>query len=317
AELENLSYQEACARIRPEDASEATCRALGRMLAMNKTLVMLDISGKEIEQQDPDVSATAGSTVSSVSVGGGGGGGRRGNLAGGRSMGGFGRRISLAFPALAENDTLKLLVMDYNRFGEDGMLGVLSCDGNDAYTHKGLKAVESALPPFGMAPASSALSIHGVTSGHLSKSMATSGPVTYRGTIEEAQAAGYNSTLSVWDFNPAEILLHQDVMSVEVERRLAEFNRIETLQSTAREQEAKFGPRTAGGVGEPGVAVGGAALLAEAKRLHQAALVDRAEYSDCHFRIRGAIKENNRRTKEVYERELEQAEQQRQQEMSL
>ncbi|KAG0052939.1 hypothetical protein BGZ90_006356 [Linnemannia elongata] len=244
-------------------------------------------------------------------------------------MGGFGRRISLAFPALAENDTLKLLVMDYNRFGEDGMvilaqalrsnrkLGVLSCDGNDAYTHKGLKAVESALPPFGMAPASSALSIHGVTSGHLSKSMATSGPVTYRGTIEEAQAAGYNSTLSVWDFNPAEILLHQDVMSVEVERRLAEFNRIETLQSTAREQEAKFGPRTAGGVGEPGVAVGGAALLAEAKRLHQAALVDRAEYSDCHFRIRGAIKENNRRTKEVYERELEQAEQQRQQEMSL
>ncbi|KAF9276607.1 hypothetical protein BGZ88_001624 [Linnemannia elongata] len=325
AELESLSYQEACARIRPEDASEATCRALGRMLAMNKTLVMLDISGKEIEQQDPDVSATAGSTASSVSVGGG----RRGNLAGGRSMGGFGRRISLAFPALAENDTLKLLVMDYNRFGEDGMvtlaqalrsnrkLGVLSCDGNDAYTHKGLKAVESALPPFGMAPASSALSIHGVTSGHLSKSMATSGPVTYRGTIEEAQAAGYNSTLSVWDFNPAEILLHQDVMSVEVERRLAEFNRIETLQSTAREQEAKFGPRTAGGVGEPGVAVGGAALLAEAKRLHQAALVDRAEYSDCHFRIRGAIKENNRRTKEVYERELEQAEQQRQQEMSL
>ncbi|KAF9151809.1 hypothetical protein BG015_006191 [Linnemannia schmuckeri] len=329
AELEGLSYQEACARIRPEDASDATCRALGRMLAMNKTLVMLDISGKEIEQQDPDGSTTVGSTGASASVGSSNSGGRRGNLAGGRSMGGFGRRISLAFPALAENDTLKLLVMDYNRFGEDGMvtlaqalrsnrkLGVLSCDGNDAYTHKGLKAVESALPPFGMAPATSALSIHGATSGHLSRTMTPSGPVTYRGTIEEAQAAGYNSTLSVWDFNPAEILLHQDVMSVEVERRLAEFNRIETLQSTAREQEAKFGPRPAGGVGEPGVAVGGAALLAEAKRLHQAAVVDRAEYSDCHYRIRGAIKENNRRTKEVYERELEQAEQQRQQEMSL
>ncbi|KAF8942504.1 hypothetical protein BGZ47_006413 [Haplosporangium gracile] len=329
AELEGLGYQEACARIRPEDASDATCRALGRMLAMNKTLVMLDISGKEIEQQNPDTSTTVGSTGASASVGSSNSGGRKGNLAGGRSMGGFGRRISLAFPALAENDTLKLLVMDYNRFGEDGMvtlaqalrsnrkLGVLSCDGNDAYTHKGLKAVESALPPFGMAPATSALSIQGATSGHLSRSMTLSGPVTYRGTIEEAQTAGYNSTLSFWDFNPAEILLHQDVMSVEVERRLAEFNRIETLQSTAREQEAKFGPRPAGGVGEPGVAVGGAALLAETKRLYQTAAVDRAEYSDCHYRIRGAIKENNRRTKEVYKRELEQAEQQRQQEMSL
>ncbi|KAG0291830.1 SPT3 Dosage dependent suppressor of Ty-induced promoter mutations-like protein [Linnemannia gamsii] len=329
AELEGLSYQEACAKIRPEDASDATCRALGRMLALNKTLIMLDISGKEIEQQDPDVPATASSTGVSALVGSSNSGGRRSNMAGGRSMGGFGRRISLAFPALAENDTLKMLVMDYNRFGEDGMatlaqalrsnrkLGVLSCDGNDAYTHKGLKAVESALPPFGMAPASSALSIHGATSGRSSSSMAPSGPVTYRGTIEEAQAAGYNSTLSVWGFNPAEILLHQDVMSVEVERRLAEFNRIEKLQSTAREQEAKFGPRPAGGVGELGVAIGGAALLEEAKRLHQVALDDRAEYSDCHYRIRGAIKENNRRTKEVYERELEQAEQLRQQEMPL
>jgi hypothetical protein len=98
---------------------------------------------------------------------------------------------------------------------------------------------------------------------------------------------------------------------------LAEFNRIEKLQSTAREQEAKFGPRPASGVGEPGIAVGGAALLEEAKRLHQAARDARGEYSDCHYRIRGAIKENNRRTKEVYERELEQAELQRQQEMAL
>ncbi|KAG0213315.1 hypothetical protein BGX33_002974 [Mortierella sp. NVP41] len=334
AELEGLSYQEACARIRPEDASDATCRALGRVLAMNKTLVMLDISGKEkeIEQQDVGVSdssvstgatSTSGSaTISSSS------GSRKANVSSGRSMGGFGKRVSLAFPALAENDTLKVLVMDYNRFGEDGMvtlaqalrsnrkLGVLSCDGNDAYTHKGLKAVERALPPFALPPASSALSITSVASaGQLSRRVASSGPITFRGTIEEAQAAGYNSTLSVWEFNSAEILMHQDVMSVEVERLLTEYNRIESLQSRNREQEAKFGPRPAGGgAGEAGVAVGGEALLQDAKRSYQAALLDRAEYFDCHFRIRGAIKENNRRTREVYERELEQ---QRQQEMSV
>ncbi|KAF9907371.1 hypothetical protein EC991_011020 [Linnemannia zychae] len=332
AELEGLSYQEVCARIRPEDASDATCRTLGRMLAMNKTLVMLDISGKEIEQQDFDVSTTSGSTgaaASTVGSSSSGNSGRRGNTASGRSIGGFGRRISLAFPALAENDTLKLLVMDYNRFGEDGMvilaqslrpnrkLGVLSCDGNDAYTHKGLKAVEAALPPFGMHPSKSALAMLNSSIPYAYRSTVPSGPVTYRGTIEEAQLAGYNSTLSVWDFNPAEILLHQDVMSVEVERRLAEFNRIESLQSKAREQEAKFGPRpSGGGANESGVAVGGEALLEDARRQHQKAMRDRAEYSDCYCRIRGAIQENNRRTKEVYERELELAEQQRQQ-MSL
>ncbi|KAK3834424.1 MAG: hypothetical protein JOS17DRAFT_825170 [Linnemannia elongata] len=146
---------------------------------MNQTLIMLDIlARKEIEQQGFDVSATVGST---------------------------GSRISLAFPALTENDILKLLVLDYNRIGEEGMvtlaqplksnhkLGMLSRDGNDAYTYKGLKAVEKALPAFAMAPTSSALSIHRAMSGHLSRSMAPSGPVTYRGTIEEAQAAAYKT----------------------------------------------------------------------------------------------------------------------------
>ncbi|KAG0280652.1 SPT3 Dosage dependent suppressor of Ty-induced promoter mutations-like protein [Linnemannia exigua] len=319
-ELEGLSYQETCARI--QDASEATCRALGRMLAMNKTLVMLDVSGKEIEQQDPDVYTTSRSTgavASSVVSSSGNMSGRRGTLPGGRSMGGFGRQISLAFPALADNHSLKLLVMDYNRFGEDGMvtlaqalrsnrtLGVLSCDGNDAYTHKGFRAVEKALPPCGIQSTTSALSEYN----------SPAGPVTYRGTIEEAQAAGYNSTLSVWDFSSAEILLQQDVMNVEVERRLANLNRIESIQSRAR--EAKVGLRSSGsgGADEASVIAGGEEQLEDARRHHQAAVRDRREYSDCYARIRGAIEENNRRTREVYERELEQAEQQRQQEMPL
>ncbi|KAG0069729.1 hypothetical protein BGZ90_000100, partial [Linnemannia elongata] len=80
------------------------------MLAMNRALVMLDIFGKQIEQQDLDVSATTG------------GGDCRGNLADCRPMGGFGRWISLAFLPLPENNTLKLLVIAHNRFGEDGML---------------------------------------------------------------------------------------------------------------------------------------------------------------------------------------------------
>ncbi|KAK3846284.1 MAG: hypothetical protein J3R72DRAFT_256611 [Linnemannia gamsii] len=331
AELEGLSYQETCARIRPEDASDATCRALGRMLAMNKTLIMLDVSGKENEQQDADVSTNSGSTGAASSVGSGGGNisGRRSTLPGGRSMGGFGRQISLAFPALADNDTLKLLVMDYNRFGEDGMvtlaqalrsnrkLGVLSCDGNDAYTHKGFRAVEKALPPCGIQSTTSPISEFNSSTPYTFRTTLSAGPVTYRGTIEEAQAAGYNSTLSVWDFSSAEILLQQDVMNVEVERRLANLNRIESIQSRAREAKVGLRPPVSGGADEAAIAVGGEEMLEDARRHHQAAMRDRREYSDCYARIRGAIEENNRRTREVYERELEQAEQLRQQEMSL
>ncbi|KAF9953269.1 SPT3 Dosage dependent suppressor of Ty-induced promoter mutations-like protein [Mortierella alpina] len=295
AELEGLAYDDACAKIRPEDASDETCLALGQVLSKNKTLVMLDISGTEIEQQvqeaeSPSPDAIAGSSRSG-SVGGKTSVPRR-------STGGFGRQVPLAFPALAENDTLRVLAMDHNRFGEDGLqvlaqalkanqgLGVLSCDGNDAFTHKALKAFEKVLPPYNIHSTSPTVAHHSL-----------SGPVKvmFEGTMEDAQAAGYNSTLSIWTPNPEEILMHKDLLSMEVERRLAEYHRIETMQAKSREQEAKFG---AGG----GRAGGGATLLSDAKQGYERAVKDRAEYLDTYQQIVGAVEENNRRTKEVYER---------------
>ncbi|KAI1316591.1 SPT3 Dosage dependent suppressor of Ty-induced promoter mutations-like protein [Mortierella claussenii] len=294
-ELEGLSYDDAITRIKPEDASSETCLVLGRVLASNKTLVMLDISGTEMEQvfqetlsSDTDASTTAGVGADSDQTR------NKSAVAGGR---GFGRRVALVFPALASNDTLRILSMDHNRFGEEGMeslaealksntgLGVLSCDGNDAYTHKALKAIEKILPPFDL------------TSGLTRSVVAPCRTKTFQGTMEEAQAAGYNSTLSVWTLKSEEILMHKDLLSVEVERLLAEYHRIETMQARNREQEAKFGPP-----GDTGRIVSGESLLADAKGRYESAVRNRAEYLDTYSRIVGAIDENNRRSKEVYER---------------
>ncbi|KAF9574646.1 SPT3 Dosage dependent suppressor of Ty-induced promoter mutations-like protein [Mortierella alpina] len=295
AELEGLTYDETCAKIRPEDASEETCLSLGQVLSKNKTLVMLDISGTEIEQQAPETEGASPDSSSSTSHSGSGVGK---TLVPRRSTGGFGRQLPLAFPALAENDTLRVLAMDHNRFGEDGLqvlaqalqanrgLGVLSCDGNDAFTHKALKAFEKVLPPY---------NIHSASSGVPQRSFSEPVKIMFRGTMEDAQAAGYNSTLSIWTPNPEEILMHKDLLSMEVERRLAEYHRIETMQARNREQEAKFG---AGG----GRAGGGATLLSDAKQGYERAVKDRAEYLDTYQQIVGAVEENNRRTKEVYER---------------
>ncbi|CAO3563618.1 unnamed protein product [Mortierella alpina] len=296
AELEGLAYDDACAKIRPEDASDATCLALGQVLSKNKTLVMLDISGTEIEQQ---MQETGGSSPdSNVSSSSSSGSGIGKSSVPRRSIGGFGRQVPLAFPALAENDTLRVLAMDHNRFGEDGLqvlakalqanqgLGVLSCDGNDAFTHKAFKAFEKVLPPY---------SIHSATSSGSHPYHSGPAKIMFQGTMEDAQAAGYNSTLSIWTPNPEEILMHKDLLSLEVERRLAEYHRIETMQARNREQEAKFG---AGG----GRAGGGATLLSDAKQGYERAVKDRAEYLDTYQQIVGAVEENNRRTKEVYER---------------
>lgn len=292
AELEDLPYDDTCAKIRPKDASDETCLALGQVLSKNKTLVMLDISGTEIEQQaqetegsSPDSNMSCSSSSSVVGK----------TSAPRRSTGGFGRQLPLAFPALAENDTLRVLAMDHNRFGEDGLqvlaqalqanhgLGVLSCDGNDAFTHKALKAFEKILPPY---------NIHSASSTIPARSLSGSVKVMFKGTMEDAQAAGYNSTLSIWTPNPEEILMHKDLLSIEVERRLAEYHRIEKMQAKSREQEAKFG---AGG----GRAGGGATLLSDAKQGYERAVKDRAEYLDTYQQIVGAVEENNRRTKEV------------------
>ncbi|KAI8605065.1 hypothetical protein EDD21DRAFT_350354 [Dissophora ornata] len=287
AELKGLSYREASARITPEDASDATCLGLGRVVSLNKTLVMLDISGMEIEEyaQTPQV-AVAGSS------GGIGSHGRKNPIVRGRSTGGFGRGVSLAFPDLAKNDTLRVLSMDHNRFGEDGMeelakvlrsntgLGILSCDGNDAYTLKALKAVEKVLPPFYLSDPTAASSARPPTTRTR----------TYQGTMEGAQAAGYNSTLSVWTLKTEEILMHQDLLSLEVERQMADYNHLEKIHARNPEQEAK------------GIAMTGATLLADARERYEGAVTEREEYMDTYSRIVGAVEENNRRTKEVYER---------------
>ncbi|ORZ27099.1 hypothetical protein BCR41DRAFT_368070 [Lobosporangium transversale] len=300
-ELNGLPYEEVVLKIKPEDASKETCLGLGRVLTYNKTLVMLDISGMEIEQMVQD---TASMSIDPVSGSSGHNKTNSGSLTRpesvivkGRSTGGFGRRVSLAFPSLAENDTLRVLSMDYNRFGEDGMvalaealkintgLGVLSCDGNDAYTHKGLKAIEKILPPFH--------SKSTITPSRMASTMME----TFQGTMEDAQAAGYNSTLSVWKLKSDEIMMHKDLISMEVERLMAHYHRIEKMHVRNREQEAKYGP-----MGGAGQIVSGDSLLKDAKERYEEATRDRAEYMDTYSRILDAIKENNRRTKEVYER---------------
>ncbi|KAG0197605.1 SPT3 Dosage dependent suppressor of Ty-induced promoter mutations-like protein [Mortierella sp. GBA30] len=294
AELQGLVYEEARARIRPEDASVETCRALGRVLSLNKSLIMLDISGTEIKQQiqEPQAASST-STVGSDSIA------ARKSVPVGRSTGGFGREVSLAFPALAENDTLRVLTMDHNRFGEDGLqvlaealqankeLGVLSCDGNDAFTNKALRAIEKVLPPFDIASTRNPSSSH-------SQRPSSSRKATFRGTMEEAQAAGYNSTLSIWKPNPQEILMHKDLLSLEVERQLTDFHRIESMQAKNREQEAKFG--AGGRIGS------GTSLLADARRRYEDAYKNREEYLDTYQRVIKAVEENNRRTLEYDDR---------------
>ncbi|KAF9580143.1 SPT3 Dosage dependent suppressor of Ty-induced promoter mutations-like protein, partial [Lunasporangiospora selenospora] len=176
-ELEGLSYEKALQLIRPDEASEETCLALGRVIASNTALVMLDISGKPLVS---DEDASASNSAKPVNAG--------------RSTGGFGREVWRAFPDLAKNMSLRLLTMDWNRFGEEGMqvfatalrenkgLRVVSCDGNDAYTFKGLKAIEQVLVP---------------------------------SQREQPEGLRFNDTLCVWRFNEDEIMLHKVLMSEE------------------------------------------------------------------------------------------------------
>jgi len=285
-EPKGLSYDRTNARAWVEDASEETCRGLGRVISMNKTLVMLDVSGTEVDHEAQGQASESSSSSGAYNA-------RRGVVVGGQSIGGFGRRIISAFDALRGNETLRVLTMDHNRFREEGMevlaaalksntgLGVLSCDGNDAFTHKALKAIEKVFRP---SPAS--------VSSHQAS------PVrTYMGALEDLQSAEYNSTLSVWKFKSDEILMHKDLLSMEVQRLMEDFHRIESMQVSNREREAKLGPPGGGGR-----FISEASLLANARELYQNAFRNRAEYMDTYTRIVRAIEENNKRTKEVYER---------------
>ncbi|KAG0050571.1 hypothetical protein BGZ83_004657, partial [Gryganskiella cystojenkinii] len=308
AELESLPYEVACQKITPTNASEGTCRALERVLALNKTLLMLDISGTETMVAAPSESSSSHET-SEGDVG-------VSRLKSVRT-GGFGRDVSLAFPGLAHNETLRILSMDHNKFGEDGMavlalalktnrgLGVLSCDGNDAFTHKGLRVMESVLPPVKL--------LQQEASGDTSDGDSS---VDYEGTMEEAQTAGFNSTLSVWRLREEELQLHKQMMTLEVKRLLQDHDRIERLQVRNRDQEAKYigvGPGQ-GGEGGPGsggqrpgavggATGGGAALLAAARQNWEAAVQDRADFIATMQKIVLAVKGNNRRTKEHDQRQ--------------
>lgn len=282
--LDGLSYKAASTRIKVVDASEATCRSLGQVLSTNKALMMLDISGTELEEQtyekaEPGSGNTGGNVQS----------GRKVVVNSGRSTGGFGHHVSLAFEALKRNDTLRVLTMDFNRFGEKGMdrladalkyntgIGILSCDGNDAFTHRGLKAIEKILP----APHPSADS--------LASSLSI---IPFEGTVKDAQKAGLNSTLSFWEFRAGEILMHKDLLDIEVQRLLNEFHILEKRLG-GHEWEAKFGPS---GDGET---TPGAVLLASARKRHKDAVDNRVEYMETYSRILRALGENNQRSKKM------------------
>jgi len=104
----------------------------------------------------------------------------------------------------------------------------------------------------------------------------------FKGTMEEAQAQGYNSTLSIWTFKHEEIQMHMAVMSKNVMRLLAERNRCELH---ARE-----------------AVKGSEAMLADAIRNHEAAIQVRNMYFDTYERVVLAIQENDRRTLEAKSR---------------
>ena len=291
-ELQSLSYDAACQRIRPGNASRDTCLALGRVLAQNTTLVMLDISGKETLVDIPE-SRTSSATTE----------GDRTSSQKSVATGGFGRDVHLAFPGLAHNETLRILTMDHNRFGEGGMvvlaealktnrcLGVLSCDGNDAFTHKGLKVMESVLPPVKI--------LQQEPSAETSEGDSS---IDYEGTMEDAQAAGYNSTLSVWCLREEEVLLQKQFMTMEVKRLLQDYDRVERLQARNRDQEAKYIGVSSSGSGAGGqqgdrIGGGGAAVLSQARRRWEGAVQDRADFIATLQKIVIAVKGNNRRTK--------------------
>ncbi|KAG0366698.1 hypothetical protein BGZ54_005019 [Gamsiella multidivaricata] len=268
--LASLPYDEARAEVVPERASKESCLILRRILTSNKTLVMLDVSGNNGIGPRRDDSKSKTAIFSS--------GSSFGSKPGSHSfaVGGFGRDIALVFPALAQNSTLRVLAIDYNLFGEDNMLkfceamrsnrsiGVLSCDGNDAFTPKGLRAVESIFPPV---------------------SLTTSEDVVVESEQEDLH--GYNRTLSVWTLERDEILMHMQLLAMDVRRLTAEYNRIEKMQTS----------NVIGG----DIKFLGTTPLADVQRRWDAAARNRIEYGETHARIVKAIGENNRRTKRAYQ----------------
>ncbi|KAG0324493.1 hypothetical protein BGZ99_001741 [Dissophora globulifera] len=274
-ELGSLSYDEARLKTIPEIASEESCQALGRVIVSNSTLVMLDVSGNLVERpivHDKVNSVSASETPLSC------------------SSGGLGRNVVLAFPALVQNSTLRVLSVDHNRFGEEGIIdlckamrsntgvGVLSCDGNDAYTPKGLQAAAAIFAPeeFLAEPETRATTPSIPVAEALSLRVVDDVP---------PPSDGYNSTLSVWKLSPEDILMHMQHLTMEVHRLTGEYNRIEKMQAASMHgEDVKFlGPTP----------------LEDVHRRLTAAETNRIEYSETHARIIRSISQNNRRTKDA------------------
>ncbi|KAF9079512.1 hypothetical protein BGX23_003867 [Mortierella sp. AD031] len=207
-------------------------------------------------------------------------------------MGGFGRHVSLAFPALCQNTTLRVLALEHNRFGEEGLsefcralrsnkrLGVLTCDGNDIYTPQGLNEIEkifTPVSPLSLLPAASPI-------GHHSSEMtmeidSSQGP--------DEQHHEYNRTLCVWKHGQDEFLMHMQLLTQEITRLVGERDRVEKLMATsqdlAHESDVKVMGRD----------------LEDLKRRVAAAEKSRIEYSETHARIAKAIWDNNERLKRL------------------
>ncbi|KAG0282262.1 hypothetical protein BGZ96_000651 [Linnemannia gamsii] len=255
------SYDEIRLQTVPVAASPESCHALGRILESNSTLVMLDISG---------------TTTASEGAG--------------RSMGGFGRHVSLAFPGLGQNSALRVLALDHNRFGEEGLpqfcqalrsnskLGVLTCDGNDIFTPQGLCDIERIFSPTPLVSLLSSVSTleHGYQSAEMMEVDCTAA------TIGEEQ---YNQTLCVWTHGQDEIMMHMQLLSQDVIRLEEERERLENRLSRSRDL-----------TNESDVKVLGEAFE-ELKRRLAVAQRARFEYSETHARIIKAISDNNERDK--------------------
>ncbi|KAF9121759.1 hypothetical protein BGW39_010281 [Mortierella sp. 14UC] len=265
-----LSYDEMRLHTVPVAASPESCRALSRILECNSTLVMLDISGTTVK----DNNIAAAESMESV----------------GRSIGGFGRHVSLALPALGQNSTLRILALDHNRFGEEGLpqfcqalrsnqkLGVLTCDGNDIFTPQGLCAIERIFSPAASSlsslPAVASISAETLEAGRYQPAMIDADPC-----LAPDEHQQYNRTLCVWKHGQDEILMHVQLLTLEVTRLVEERDRLEKRLS--RVSDVKILSDSLEDM-ERRVAVAQWALF---------------EYSETHARIVKAISNNNERVK--------------------
>ncbi|KAF9148097.1 hypothetical protein BG015_010208 [Linnemannia schmuckeri] len=255
------TYDEMRLQTVPIAASAESCLALGRILESNSSLVMLDVSG-----------------TTTASEG-----------AAGRSIGGFGRHVSLAFPGLGQNSTLRVLALDHNQFGKEGLsqfcqalrsnskLGVLTCDGNDVFTPQGLCSIERIFTP--ATPLSLLPSTFSGREGCQSAEMMDVDTST--AATGEQQ---YNRTLCVWKHGQDEILMHVQLLTQDVTRLVEERDRLEMRLSRSRDLTNESDVKMLSDAFE------------ELKRRVAVAKRARFEYSETHARIVKAISDNNKRS---------------------